>query len=87
MFKEMFKKPVVRKIHSFPMLEKDLTKETWLALFSVGTKVAFDQNVIEHDGGVKEIAYTIEIPCTQEEWDSLNRKLGKLGIDEIHEAK
>lgn len=83
MFGIKVKKPVVlRKTHEFPMLEKDLTKEVWMALHSVGTPVTFEQDVTENDG-VKEICYNVSIPASQDEWDKLNRRLGKLGVDEI----
>lgn len=79
---KFFKKPIERKIHTFPLLEKDLTKEVWMALHSVGTPVTFEQDVLEHDG-VKEISYDVSVLTTQDEWDRMNRRLGKLGIDEI----
>lgn len=85
MFK-IFEKPIERKRHSLMMLEADLTKDTWVALNSFGSPVTFEQKVIEHEGH-KEISYQITLLLSQDEWDSLNRKLGKLGIDEIKSAK
>lgn len=76
------KKPEKRVIHEIPILEKDLTKDVWMALFSVGTPVTFRQDVTETNGA-KEIMYYVEALVNQSEWDKLNRKLGALGIDEI----
>lgn len=70
-----------REVHSFPMYEKDLSKEVWMELHRFGAPVTFKEDVRESKGE-KWIEYEISIPLTQDEWDRLNRRLGKLGIDE-----
>lgn len=86
MIKELFKAPVKRDIHEFDLLKKDLNDDTWNTLYSVGTPVTTFEHVAESNGA-KEILVKVSVPCTQAEWDKLNRQLGKLGIDYIDTAK
>jgi hypothetical protein len=75
-----------KEFHTFPMYEQDLTKELWYALLELGTKLTFEPEVIGETGN-KELMVNIGVLVTQGEWDKLNRKLGKLGFDELPETE
>lgn len=75
-----------KEFHTFPLYEQDLTKELWYALLELGTKITIEPEVIGETGS-KELMIHMGVLVTQDEWDKLNRKLGKLGFDELPETE
>lgn len=75
-----------KEFHTFSLYEQDLTKELWYALLGLGTKITIEPEVIGETGN-KELKIHMGVLVTQDEWDKLNRKLGKLGFDELPETE
>ena len=70
------KRKVKRKIHSFELPKNLVDQKVLDVLHFYGTPVTTRE--FEKDD---ELLYEIKVLAADEEWDSINRKLGALGID------
>ena len=75
-----FKKPVKRTSHKFDLPKAKVDQKVWDALHRFGTYVT-TKEYLEEDEEASEFWYEIHVEASSEEWDSLNRSLGAMGID------